>query len=113
MNNNIDICPFSDFDIISLYINLCELIVDCIIGVYLSKLKHYIFYTFHILLFKAKKRFLLSGPYPHFYKHGLYEFGLIDLQRLLEANQGPCELVVFLSMYELCMKYIIMIASID
>ena len=52
------------------------------------------------MLFKAKKRFLLSGPYPHFYKHGLYEFGLMDHQRSLEANQGPCEFVVFMSMYE-------------
>ena len=43
---------------------------------------------------------MLSGPYPHFYKHGLYEFGLMDHQRSLEANQGPCEFVVFMSMYE-------------
>ena len=66
----------------------------------MSKLKHNFLNIFHILLFKAKNRFLLSGPYPHFYKHGLYEFGLIDLQRSLEANQGPCELVVFMSMFD-------------
>ena len=57
------------------------------------------FYILHILLFEAKNVFVIT-PYPLFYKHGLYEFGLMDHQRSLEANQGPCELVVFMSMYE-------------